>query len=365
MTKNAKIILLTVAVLLMIGIVMIYSTSAVYAFDKYGDSGYFVKRHLIYLAIGISLAVFCMSVPARGISSNARIIMLFCILLLVIVLVPGIGTEAKGARRWLRFFGLGVQPSEIAKIGLIIYLADLTARKKHLMQNLKFGFFPPLFVIGLTAGLVLIEPDLGTSVSILFIGFVVMFTAGARFKHMLAITLSMIPVLALAIKCEPYRMKRVLLFLNPGKDPRGAGFQLMQSFIALGSGGLLGVGLGASRQKLFYLPEAHTDFIFSIIGEELGFLGAASVLLLFAVLIWFLLRLSFKIMDEFASRVVLGISVMIAFEVMVNIGVSIGVLPTKGLPLPFISYGGSSLVCHMAAIGLVFNMARGAETRGG
>ena len=202
------------------------------------------------------------------------------------------------------------------------------------------------------------EPDMGTSVSILFLGFVMLFGAGASRRHLATVAAGMLSVVYLAIRMEPYRLKRIFTVLDPWSVKEGAGFQLVQSFIALGSGGLFGVGLGQSRQKLFYLPESHTDFIFSIIGEELGMVGTAFVLILFVILIWFSLRIAFKIKDLFASRVVFGISVMIAFEVIVNIGVSTGVLPTKGLPLPFISYGGTSLVCHLAAMGLLFNMAR-------
>lgn len=357
MNKDAKIILLAVSLLIMVGIVMIYSSSAVYAHGRYGDSMYFVERHLVYLVLGLAAAIVCMAVPVGKIADSARGIMIFFIILLIAVLIPGVGKEVGGARRWMHFFGFSIQPSEAAKLALIIYLADFTSRKRHLMHDLRYGFLPPLFITGLVGGLVLMEPDMGTSISILFIGFVMMFVAGARLKHLAFVAGGMLPVLCLAVICEPYRIRRILTFFNPWKDARGAGFQLIQSFIALGSGGLLGVGLGESRQKLFYLPAAHTDFVFSIVGEELGFLGAASILMLFAVLIWFSLRLSFKVREQFASRVILGISVMIAFEVIVNIGVSAGMLPTKGLPLPFISYGGSSLVAHLAAIGLIFNMA--------
>ncbi|MFC1479894.1 putative lipid II flippase FtsW [Candidatus Omnitrophota bacterium] len=361
MNRDAKIILLVVSLLIMIGIVMMYSSSAVYAHGNYGDSMYFVKRHLVYLMAGLMIAILCMAVPVGKIADSARGVMVFFLVLLVVVLIPGIGREVAGARRWIRFFGVGFQPSEMAKIALIIYLADLCSRKRHLMQNLRYGFLPSFFIIGLTGGLVLMEPDMGTSVSIFFIGLVMLFVSGARLRHLALITMGILPALGLAVICAPYRLRRIMTFLNPWKDARGAGFQLIQSFIALGSGGLLGVGLGQSKQKLFYLPESHTDFIFSIIGEELGFLGSAAVLVLFAVLIWFSLRISFKLRDYFASRVVLGISVMIAFEVIVNIGVSTGVLPTKGLPLPFVSYGGSSLVSHLAATGLILNMARGVE----
>ncbi|MDP8298995.1 MAG: putative lipid II flippase FtsW [Candidatus Tantalella remota] len=361
MNKDAKIVFLMMSILLMVGVVMIYSSSALYAHDASGDSLHFVKRHLVYLAAGIIVAVLCMSVPVGKVQHSAKAILAISIILLLVVLIPGVGKQVGGARRWLRFLGFGFQPSELAKLAVIIYIADLTSRKRYLIRNLKYGFLPPLVVTGVVGALVLLEPDMGTSVSILFIGMVMMFAAGARALHLAAITAGIIPVLVLAVICAPYRMRRILTFFDPWKDPRGAGFQLIQSFIALGSGGIIGVGLGASKHKLFFLPESHTDFIFSIIGEELGFLGTAAVLLVFAIMIWFCMRLSFRIKEEFSSRVVLGITIMIAFEVIVNIGVSTGVLPTKGLPLPFISYGGSSLVAHMAAMGLVFNMSRNAE----
>lgn len=358
MNNDAKVVFLTVAVLLMFAIVMIYSASAVYAFGKYGDSLYFVKRHLMYLVLGLAAAAFCMSVSPGLLKDRSRLIMGIALFLLVAVLVPGIGSEVSGARRWIRIPVLGFQPSEFAKFAIIIYLADITARKRYLITNLFYGFLPPLFVIGMTGGLVFLEPDMGTAVAILFIGFMMLFISGARVKHLLSLAAPMVPALALAVICAPYRFRRIVAFCNPWKEAKGAGFQLIQSFIALGSGGLIGVGLGQSKQKLFYLPESHTDFIFSIIGEELGFLGAASVLILFGILVWFMMRIAFKIKDLFMSRVVMGIAMLIAFETIVNIGVSTGMFPTKGLPLPFISYGGSSLVAHVAAIGLVLNLAR-------
>jgi len=360
-TRSAKIILLTVSILLMVGIVMIYSSSAVYADNAFGDSLYFVKRHLFFLLIGLTAAVFFMVVPSEFIQEHARLIMLASLVLLVAVLIPGIGSRAGGAQRWIRILGLGIQPSEIAKLAIIIYLADFTARKRYLMFDLKQGFLPAFCVIGLAMGLIVMEPDLGTTVAVGFIGLVILFVSGARFMHLGSVIAGAIPLLWLAIIIAPYRLKRILVFISPWADPKGTGFQLIQSFIALGSGGILGVGLGGSRQKLFYLPHSHTDFIYSIIGEELGFLGATAVLVLFAVLIWYSLRISLKLKELFMSRVVLGISVMIAFEVIVNIGVSLGALPTKGLPLPFISYGGSSLVVHLAAIGMLLNISRRAE----
>lgn len=361
MNDSAKMVFLMVVLLLMLGIVMIYSSSAVHADTISGDSMYFVKRHLMFLVMGLIAAVMCMVVPPGFFRDNAKTIMLISLFLLVLVLIPGIGTKAGGARRWIRVLGFGLQPSEFAKIALILYLSDFTTRKRYMLGSLVKGFLPALFVIGFTGGLILLEPDLGTSVAAGFIGIVILFVSGVNLKHLGVLMAAAVPLLLAAIVCAPYRIKRVLAFVSPWEDPKGIGFQLVQSFIALGSGGLFGVGLGASKQKLFYLPQSHTDFIYSIIGEELGFIGAISVLILFAVIVWYSLKLSFKVKELFMSRVIFGIGMMIAFEVIVNVGVSAGALPTKGLPLPFISYGGSSLVVHMAAIGILLNMSRGAE----
>ncbi len=361
MNRDAKIVFLVVSLLVMLGIVMIYSTSGVYAHGVYGDSMFFAKRHLLYLCVGIVAALACMIVPARSVQKNAGYILAGSIIILLAVLVPGIGTEAGGARRWMRFFGFGFQPSELAKFVIIIYLADFTSRKRYLMHDVRRGLLPATLVLIFTAGLVFLEPDMGTSIAIFFVGFIMLFISGVKLKHLGLMAASTIPVFFLAVATAPYRMRRIISFLDPWKDARGSGFQLVQSYLALGSGGLFGVGLGVSKQKLFYLPESHTDFIFAIIGEELGFLGTAATLLLFATLIWFSFRIAFKIKDVFFSRVAFGIASMIAFEVVVNIGVSTGSFPTKGLPLPFISYGGSSLVCHLAAVGLLLNISRSAE----
>lgn len=363
MDRDVKILFFSVSILLMVGVVMIYSSSAVHAYQRYSDSMYFVRRHLLSMGLGLIMALLCMSVPPRALADRSRLILILSMIFLVVVLIPGFGVKAGGARRWLRLFGMGFQPSEMLKPALIIYLADLTSRKRHVMGQLTRGFLPPVFVIGLASVLIIMQPDMGTSVAILFVGFIILFISGARMRHIGGLVMAAVPAIAMAVAAKPYRLRRVMIFMDPWKDTRGSGFQLIQSFIALGSGGLTGVGLGRSRQKLFYLPESHTDFIFSIIGEELGFLGTSSVLLLFAVMIWFSMRIALRIKDQFASRVVMGITAMTFFEVVVNIGVSAGVLPTKGLPLPFVSYGGSSLFFHIAAIGIIMNMARMAEDK--
>ncbi len=345
-------------ILIAVGIVMIYSASAIYAFERMKDSLYFLKRHLVYLGIGAVLSYFMTTVNIQALRKHAKPILISAIVLLVLVLIPHIGASTGGARRWFKFFGFSFQPSEYLKIALIFYMADFLDRRKETMQDLKYTLLPALFVLGICAGLVFLQPDLGTAVTIALVVFILFFVAGVRLRYLAALFLSAVPALLYAMLAKPYRRKRILAFFNPWEDPRGVGFQIIQSFLALGSGGILGVGLGHSQQKLFYLPESHTDFIFSIIGEELGFLGAASVLILFIVFIFAGMVIVFRARDNFSQFLSLGLVSLIALEAVINIGVSIGALPTKGLSLPFISYGGSALLANMVAVGLLINISR-------
>ncbi len=351
-------IVIITALLIVMGVIMIYSSSAIYAYERYGDSAFFLKRHLFFISVGLLFMLFGMSLGIDNFKRAAKPVLLFSLFLLFLVLLPGIGVSAGGARRWLRIGFFGFQPSELAKIALILYLADFIARKGYKLKSFTRGYMPAAGIIAFCAFLVIAEPDMGTSVSILFVGFMMILIGGAAIRHMLYTALLGVPFVLYLIIMVPYRLQRVLTFINPWQDPEGAGFQIIQSFLALGSGGFLGVGLGQSKQKLFYLPESHTDFIFSIIGEELGFAGATCVLVIFAALIWQAFRAFFKIENAFNRMIVFGVAILITFEVLVNIGVSTGTLPTKGLPLPFISYGGSSLVFHMFGIGIMLNAMR-------
>lgn len=357
--RSARIaIFIITSVLIAIGVVMIYSSSAIFAYEKYHDSAYFLKRHLFYLFIGLISAIAVMAFDSRKLKVWARHILVFSILLLVLVLVPGVGKEAGGARRWFKFFAFSFQPSEFAKLAIIVYLADFLSRKQSCIKDFFYGFLPSAIALGAVSGFVLLQPDLGTAISIAAIGASMYFVAGVRMMYLLWVFLMSLPVLYLIVSKVAYRMRRILAFLNPWHDPQGVGFQIVQSFLALGSGGLLGVGLGKSQQKLFYLPASHTDFIFSIIGEELGFVGALTVVALFVLLILNGAKVAFRSRDLFSQFLALGIISKLGFEAAVNIGVSIGCLPTKGLPLPFVSYGGSALIFNMAAIGLLLNVAR-------
>ena len=281
--------------------------------------------------------------------------------LLILVLIPGIGREVSGANRWFRFKFISFQPSELANIAVIIYIADFITRKENQIRTLLKGFLPPMLILGFTVLLILMQPDLGTSLALGMVVFIMLFVAGARLSYLLTVVLVTLPLLAVLIFSVPYRRMRIMAFLNPWLDPKGSGFQIIQSQIALGSGGIFGLGLGQSKQKLFYLPAAHTDFIFSIIGEELGLLGTLGVVILFMILLYQGFKVVKNASGKFGYFLSLGLVLIISFKAVINIGVSCGLLPTKGLPLPFISYGGSSLIFDMVSVGILMNIARTGE----
>jgi cell division protein FtsW len=302
-----------------------------------------------------------MSVDYKIFRKFAKPALILSFLLLVLVLIPGIGREVAGARRWFRFKFISFQPSELANIAIIVYVADFIARKEDQMRMFFRGFLPPICVLGLAVILILLQPDLGTAVALGMVIFIMLFIAGVRLSYLLSIIMLSLPVLYLLIFSVPYRRMRIMAFLNPWLDPKGGGFQIIQSQVALGSGGIFGIGLGHSRQKLFYLPAAHTDFIFSIIGEELGFIGTVGVIILFMILIQQGLKIIKHAPDRFSYFLSLGLILMISLKAVINIGVSCGVLPTKGLPLPFISYGGSSFIFDLVSVGMLMNIARSGE----
>jgi cell division protein FtsW len=359
MVRNIRINLFTVTIaLICVGIVMIYSSSSIYALEQYQDSLFFLKRHLSFMFIGVILMFIFMVVDYRKLRVVARPLLFISIILLVLVLVPGLGREVSGARRWFRFKFLSFQPSELANLALIIYLADFIARKGNTVKTFFKGFIPPIAILGLVSILILLQPDLGTTVALGFVVLTLLFISGSRLSYILPLLLSSFPFLYFLVFSVPYRKARIMAFINPWLDPKGSGFQVIQSQIALGSGGLFGVGLGHSKQKLFYLPAAHTDFIFSIIGEELGLLGTIGIVILFIIFIQQGIKIIKNAPDKFSYFLSLGLVLMISFRAMINIGVSCGILPTKGLPLPFISYGGTSFIFDMISVGILANIAR-------
>jgi cell division protein FtsW len=360
--RQVRILLVMVTlILLAVGVVMIYSSSSIYAWERLGSSTYFLKRHLIYLVTGLLGAFLLMSIDYRILKRFAKPLLLISLLLLILVLLPGIGKEIAGAKRWFRIMGFSFQPSEFAKLAILIYAAEYLSRKQNYIGDFFKGFMPAMIVLGTTILLIILQPDLGTAVSIVVMVFLMLYVGGVELSHLGLVILLAIPVFYVLILSAPYRRARIVTFLNPWVDPKGSGFQIIQSQIALASGGIFGVGLGKSLQKLFYLPAAHTDFIFSIIAEELGFIGAVTVIVLFLIFILQAARIAKNAIDAFGYYLSLGIIAIIGFEVIVNIGVSLGNLPTKGLPLPFISYGGSSLAFDMVSVALLLNISRTRE----
>lgn len=358
MYKERITIFIVVLLLVAIGIVMIYSTSAIYADEKFHDSYYFLKRQVLWFLIGLALFFVVQRLPYLTFRKLSLLILIVSLALLAAVFAPVLGKAAGGARRWIQISFMTLQPSEFAKIAVVIFLADFLARHQRKLREFFKGFLPCLLILGLCLGLIVMQPDLGTVILIGAVSFILFFVAGVRLRHLLILFLMSLPVIYEFIFKVAYRRNRMLAFINPWKDPEGTGFQIIQSFIALGSGGLFGTGLGQSRQKLFYLPEAHTDFIFSIVGEELGLVGTVGILALFTVLIVMGIRIALRCQDLFGQLLALGIVMLVGLQALINIGVVTGTLPTKGLALPFISYGGSNLMVNLLMVGILLNIAK-------
>ncbi|MGM0471325.1 MAG: putative lipid II flippase FtsW [Bacillota bacterium] len=350
------IIFFTMIFLLGFGVVMVFSSTSIRAYSNYGDSFHFLKKQLVWSLIGVGAMTFFMTVNYNLYKKLARPGMIMSILSLVAVLI--FGKVVGGSRRWLGVGGLGIQPSEIVKLSLVIYMAHYLANKQERLDDFVQGLGPPLFILGVNSLLILMQPDLGTTVTICGTVMVMFIAAGVELKHILGLGLAGIAGVAFLIGSATYRMKRFLAFLHPWDDPLGTGFHIIQSLYALGSGGLFGVGIGQSRQKFFYLPEPGTDFIFAIIGEELGFLGAVVIILLFFLFAWRGLKIAVEAPDLFASFLAVGITTMITMQAVINIGVVTGSMPVTGMTLPFISYGGSSLVIMLSGVGVLLNISR-------
>jgi cell division protein FtsW len=348
-------------ILLSVGVVMVYSASAIVAAERFHDPFMFLRKQLFWAALGGIALWVAMRIDYRHLEKLMVPALAVAVVLLVIVLVPPFGQSINGTRRWLRLGPVSFQPVELAKLALVIYLAAFLARRREQLHELWRGLAPPVLVAGTLAGLVLLQPDLGNGLTLLAVTFGLLFVAGMRVRHLAMILVAALPPVVVLVAIAPYRVRRIIAFLDPWQDPRGSGFQIIQSYLAIGGGGPLGRGIGESRQKLFYLPESHTDFIFAIIGEELGFVGAAAVVGLFALFIWRGLRIGLRSPEPFGAYLALGITVLVATQTIVNLGVVTGLLPTKGLPLPFISFGGSALVVTMASTGVLLNISQHAH----
>jgi cell division protein FtsW len=348
-------------VLLSVGVVMVYSASAIMATDRFRDPYFFLKKQVVWALLGSLCLLVALRMDYRRLERWQWPILIVAAGLLVLVLVPPFAQPINGTRRWLRLGPVSFQPAELAKLALVVYLAGYLSRRREGLHDFWRGLLPPLMIAVAFAALVLAQPDLGNCLTLIMVTFGLLYLAGVRTRHLAFVVAPALPLLVVAVWMAPYRLRRITTFLDPWSDQRGSGFQIIQSWLALGSGGLFGRGIGESRQKLFYLPESHTDFIFAVVGEELGFLGALGILALFLLLIWRGLRVGVRAPDAFGAYLALGITVLIATQALVNVGVVTGTLPTKGLPLPFVSFGGSALLTTMLSTGVLLNISQHAN----
>lgn len=358
---SVKSILFPVLMLAGIGIVMVYSASSSISMEDHNTLFYFMKRQAMFLGISLGVMFVAASFPYKLYRSFAYLILIVAIALLIAVLIPGLNVKAGGAYRWLNLGGLTFQPAEFAKLALILFLGYSLSKKQEMIKKFSIGFAPHAIIFGLLAVLIINQPDFGTIVVLGLICWGMMFVAGVRLLHLLSPLPLIIPIVYYLVVKVEYRLLRVLTFLNPWDDPYNTGYQITNSLKAFGSGGLTGKGIGLGMQKMHYLPEPHTDFIFSIIGEELGLIGVIAILGLYGIILITGTQIAKKADTLFGSITAAGLTLYIGVQVIINTGVALGVLPTKGLTLPFISYGGTSLVINMAAMGILMNIGASAN----
>ena len=356
--KYDKLLLLAVIAIIIFGIIMIYSASSIWAEYKYQDPFKFVKAQSAFFLLGL-LCIFIISkLDINILYKKANLILLICFILLVLVLIPGIGSIRNGSRSWFGIGSLGIQPSEFAKLGLIIYVAKYLANNRKIIKDVKKGVLPILLVIGVFFVLIMLEPDFGTAMVIVLTLVVMIFISGVKLSFFIKVgLLGLLGIVGLII-IAPYRMERIVSFLNPWVDPLGSGYQIIQSLYAIGPGGLLGQGFLNSHQKQFYLPEPQTDFIFSIISEEFGFLGILIVTLFIAFIFYRIIKIALKENNLFKKYLAFGLGFGIIIQSLLNIAVVIGLIPVTGVTLPFLSYGGSSLLISMTSIGIILNISK-------
>ena len=359
--KNKKLeILLVISVLSLsiFGLIMIYSASYIWAEYKFNDPYKFVKNQGLFFIIGTILMLLISKIDYKIYYKKASIILLVCFILLILVLIPGIGTVRNGSKSWFGIGSFGIQPSEFAKLGLIIFVSKYLTNNENSIKSIKKGVLPILGLTLLFFGIIMLQPDFGTGTILVMSIIGLLFVGGVSYKFFLKIALIGIIGISILIAIAPYRLARILSFLDPWKDPLGSGFQIIQSLYAIGPGGLFGLGLGKSVQKHFYLPEPQTDFIFSIISEEFGYLGILIIVTLFLIIIITCLNISKKCNNLFGKYLGFGITFQMSFQTLLNLMVVVGLIPVTGVTLPFLSYGGSSLLITLCSIGIILNISR-------
>ena len=359
--KSDRVLFLTTTLLVAVSIVMVYSASAVMADDRYSQPYFFLIKQLMWATLGMSLLWIVMGIDYRMYREPVFIWSFLAVVTLALVAVL-FGPPVNNARRWFGIGGLGIQPSEMAKLSAIVFIAALLERRMHRINEIRYALLPISLVVGALVGLIILEPDFGTAMSLALIAAVMVFAAGLNYAYVFGAMLAVLPLVAVLVMGSAYRRRRLVSFLNPWDDPLGDGFQIIQSLIAVGTGGITGRGLMNGVQKLFYLPEAHTDFIYAVISEELGLIGATAVLLCFCVLTWRGLRIALKAPDQFGAFLALGLTTMVAVQAFVKMSVVLGLMPTKGIPLPLVSNGGSSLLMNLVGMGVLLNVSQHASS---
>lgn len=352
-----KVLLFVSISLAAFGLVMVYSASYIFSQEKFGDGLYYFNRHLVFLGAGFIAMAFCRFLDLRVLEKMALPLFMLGLGLVALTFVPGVAHRAGGASRWINVAGFSLQPVELAKLGLVLIMARLLAQENREWSSVVKGFLVFLWPPVLLAVLCLAQPDFGSTALVIATTVFMLYLAGVRMKFLAGSACAVVPLLAAAMVAAPYRRARLLTFLDPWADPQGAGFQIVQSFIAFYRGGLFGAGLGASRAKVFYLPEAHNDFILSVVGEELGFLGIFLLSLVFLLLIFRGIRAAAKSNNRFQALLASGLTILVGLEVFWNAAIVLGLFPTKGMNLPFISSGGTSIICVLAIVGILLNVS--------
>ena len=358
--KSDHVLFIATVLLVALSVVMVYSASAPVALQRYGQASFFVIRQVMWAALGLPMLWFLMKVDYR--TYREPVFIWCCLGLATLALVAVLfSAPVNNARRWFGMAGIGVQPSEFAKLAAIIFIAAILERRMHRIDEVTFSLLPIGIVVTVFVGLVLLEPDFGTSMSLILIAAAMVFAAGLNYRYIVGALLVALPTVYIILMGASYRRRRLLAFLNPWDDPLGDGFQIIQSLIAVGTGGVWGRGLMNGVQKLFYLPEPHTDFIYSVISEELGLVGATAVILCFSIITWRGMRAALRAPDSFGAFLAVGLTTMIAVQALVNVSVVLGLMPTKGIPLPFVSAGGSSLLVNLIGMGILLNVSQHAH----
>ena len=352
-------IFMTILILLSIGTIMVFSSSSAYAYNYMkGDAYFFLKKQLVWVVLSLAVMFVTMNIDYRKIGKLSPIMLVVSLVLLILVIIPGVGQEYNGATRWLKIGNQTIQPSEFAKISMILFFSHSLSKRKDQLQHFFKGLLPYLIIIGIYAALLLKEPHLSGTMIIAVVASVILFGAGARISHFVILAMPAIAGLAILITFVEYMRKRVLSFLDPFKYLSGEGWQVVQSLYAIGSGGLFGKGLGKSLQKFLYIPEPYNDFILSVLAEELGFIGVFAVMLLFIIFIWRGIKVAMNAPDVFGCLAALGITSLVAVQTILNIAVVTSSMPPTGMPLPFFSFGGTSLLFLMAGMGILLNISK-------